>query len=174
MKHDPHSYDEFLPTKQGAKLFRISQEDYQQESRHALSATRLLPHQIYRSNATSLQLEVDHSAVTFNVLLVEKIAQPNKSIGSTGLLLAVLDDDFRALSHHIAELDRENRWRIRPPNNPIMAVKGLRTALMDKIKLGYLLEEDDTTFQEMVETPRFEDATTFYQLYDKFDKQNDI
>lgn len=154
----------YIESEGGSRLYRLSRETYQAEERHALTPARLHDGQIYRAHGTSRQLEANNAAVAFDVL-VRSPQYVRDHLAVMTFKLVLLDADYQQTSEHAAGIDANGYWHIPAPFTPIYLVQGaqeLATArINNKLKDGYLLEHDDSTLEDIIHTPRYED-TPFY------------
>lgn len=157
------SSPDFLISKHGAVMHPIERHVFDDNERHALTAPRLQPDVIYRAHATSRQLEEAEQALAFEVVLT-RIHKIEGHLAGTGFNLILLNEDYRHLSTHHAELWTDGRFHIPAPNEPIYVCRGNKYGLFDKVKTGYLLENDDSTLEDMINTPAYEDTPLFNGL----------
>jgi hypothetical protein len=147
---------EYLPnilaTQYHTQLTSMSEAAFNLGKQHALTSARIHPGHVYEARSSSPELHFLHSAVSFNIL-VEKTTSITHGLAQFGILLSLLDDDFKSMSLRTAQITSDI-WRLSTPTQQPIEVRTLhKEQLISRLTTGYLVEHPDTTLQDMIDTP---------------------
>lgn len=140
-----------LQSREGAPLHTIANAEFEAQQPFALKHTELQPDTLYTAHVTSQLLRSNGYGLRFETH-ASSLGKPLTPFAVASFQLLLLNEDYRPVSSHVAEIDPQGNWFISNPDSAISVRRSAARHIIDRVRQGYLIEHVSDEFDSFIHT----------------------